>query len=130
MQANPPSAQPATPAQQILVSEMQVAAPFLQRVLSDAGGNPSSMRLAMLLGLVIVLAAWLIVSVQARALQPLPDSIVTLLSVLVGGKFAQKFIEPKDGPVSPIPSPAPTGGSPGDLTVAGAPAQPIPPNAT
>ena len=72
-----------------------VAAPLLTRILSDAAGNPSSLRLAMLLGLGVVLSAWACVSLQTHVLQPLPDSIVTLLTVLIGGKLGQKFIEPK-----------------------------------
>ena len=71
------------------------AAPLLTRILSDAAGNPSSMRLVMLLGVGVVLGVWSAVSLSVHALQPLPESVVGLLGFLVAGKFGQKFIEPK-----------------------------------
>jgi hypothetical protein len=73
---------------------LQTATPLLRGVLSDAAGNLSSMRVAMLLGVGVVLGAWAAVSIQTRTLQPLPDSVVGLLGLLVAGKFGQKFIEP------------------------------------
>jgi len=79
---------------------LKAGAPLLTRILSDAAGNPSSMRLAMLLGVGSVLAAWATISIQTHTLQPLPDSVVGLLGLLVAGKFGQKFIEPDGNPIS------------------------------
>jgi len=80
------------------VSATLVSHPSLLRgLLSDAGGNPSSIRLAMLAGVVVVLAAWATVSLQTHTLQPIPESVVTLVTILTGAKLGQKFIEPKAG---------------------------------
>lgn len=134
MQANPPSAQPDFPGQPILAEAaalepvLQNAAPFLQRVLSDSGGNASSMRVAMLLAIAVVLAAWVTVSVKTGVLVPLPDSVVTLLAILTGGKLAQKFVEPNQPPALPLPSLQATqpGGSPAvPVITEQAPAQPL-----
>jgi hypothetical protein len=58
------------------------------------------MRAAMLLGVGSVLVAWAVISLQTHALQPLPNSVLALLGILVGGKFGQKFIEPDGKPIS------------------------------
>ena len=95
------SAQTSSGAPSILTTELADAAqPLLTRVLSDAGGNVSSIRLAMLLGLLIVLGAWAVVSVQHGVLEPLPDSVFWLLTVLTGAKVGQKFIEPTGSPAT------------------------------
>lgn len=70
---------------------------LLRGILSDAAGNPSSLRLAMLAGVVVVLAAWAAVSLQTHTLQPIPDSVVALVTMLTGAKLGQKLIEPKAG---------------------------------
>ena len=112
---------PVLPDQSALVISQ---ASFLCRLLSDDGGNLSSMRAVMLAAFLVVLCGWAIVSVQSHALQPLPDSIVTLLSIVLGGKFAQKFIEPK-GPAPVIGTlSTQTEASPGAASALG---QPLPP---
>ncbi len=63
------------------------------QLIGDQAGNLSSMRAAMLLGLVIVLGAWLVVSIHQHALQNLPDNILYLLIALISGKAVQKFGE-------------------------------------
>ena len=94
------------------------AEPVLTRILSDAGGNPSSMRLVMVLGVFVVLAAWATVSLQTHTLQPLPDSVVTLLSILTGGKLAQKMMEPKSTQLSSGPHGVPGDPAPAPVTCA------------
>ena len=102
---NSPEAACLPAAEQIITPALEGAilnagTPLLRGILSDAAGNPSSMRVAMLLGVGVVLAAWACVSIQTRALQPLPDSVVTLLGILTGGKLAQKCLEPTGAPLS------------------------------
>ncbi len=136
MPANPPSPAAENPGLPILpgssTTVLTPALPFWLQILTDAGGNPSSMRVAMLGSFLVVLAAWATISVQAHALQPLPESVVFLLSVLTGGKYAQKFIEPQAQAASPLniatTAAAASGGSPGPIQ-APAPATPESPEA-
>ena len=75
--------------------------PLLTEILSDDAGNPSSLRLALLMALAIVLVVWAVVSLQCKALLPLPGDIVNLLGLLIAGKTVQKFTEAKAGEPQP-----------------------------
>ncbi|MEN9848074.1 MAG: hypothetical protein RL368_814 [Pseudomonadota bacterium] len=61
--------------------------------LQDDNGNLSSMRLAFLLWVVGVLAIWGVASLKAGELKIIPDSVTTIVGVLMGGKVMQKFGE-------------------------------------
>jgi|GEM_PF-2566348 len=61
--------------------------------LQDDNGNLSSMRLAFLLWVVGVLAIWGVASLKAGELKIIPDSVTTIIGVLMGGKVMQKFGE-------------------------------------
>jgi hypothetical protein len=61
--------------------------------LQDDNGNLSSMRLAFLLWVVGVLLIWGIASLKAGELKIIPDSVTTIVGVLMGGKVMQKFGE-------------------------------------
>ncbi|MDD5349487.1 MAG: hypothetical protein PHQ12_04675 [Chthoniobacteraceae bacterium] len=75
----------------------EIAAPFFSRLLSDAAGNPSSMRLLLLVSWGAVIVPWAVLSIRAGALQPLPESVVALLSLPLAGKLWQKRLEPTPG---------------------------------
>ncbi len=63
--------------------------------LQDDNGNLSSMRLAFLLWVVGVgvLLIWGVASLKAGELKIIPDSVTTIIGVLMGGKVMQKFGE-------------------------------------
>lgn len=61
--------------------------------LQDDNGNLSSMRLAFLLWVVGVLVIWGVASLKAGELKMIPDSVTTIVGVLMGGKVMQKFGE-------------------------------------
>ena len=53
----------------------------------------SATRLAFLLWVVGVLAVWVYASIYQKQLQPVPESGVTILGLLVSGKVVQRFAE-------------------------------------
>ncbi len=65
-------------------------------LLRDAGDDKASaMRAALLFWVVGVFVAWAIASWHAKSLQVIPDSVVTVLGLLTGGKAVQRFGEKK-----------------------------------
>lgn len=62
---------------------------FLQE---DSGGFSAS-RLAFLLWIAGVLVVWLITSIKSSSLLEIPDSISTVIGILMTGKVVQKFGE-------------------------------------
>jgi hypothetical protein len=84
-------------------------------MISDDAGNVSSTRVVMLISFTLVLTGWLVISIQLHALQNLPESVLALLAVTMGGKVAQKFSEaaatnvasssaPPNGAAAPSPA--------------------------
>ena len=69
--------------------------PLFQRFLSENNGNPSSTRLVMVLAYVVILGGWITVSIEQKAMQPLPTNILELLGLVTVGKVFQKFGEAK-----------------------------------
>ena len=69
--------------------------PLLTNIISDDGGNPSSMRIAMLAVVLIVVSTWAYVSISTGHLQGIPDGARWLVGIVVGGKWAQRFTEGK-----------------------------------
>ncbi|MDD2816288.1 MAG: hypothetical protein PHP00_11230 [Thiotrichaceae bacterium] len=61
--------------------------------LQDDSGNLSSMRLAFLLWVVGVLTIWGVASLKTGELKVIPDSVTTIIGLLMGGKVMQKFGE-------------------------------------
>jgi hypothetical protein len=53
----------------------------------------SATRLAFLLWVIGVFAIWAYASVRAVELQPIPESVVTVLGLLAGGKVVQRYGE-------------------------------------
>ena len=66
-------------------------------LLRDAGDSQkaSAMRAAFLFWVVGVFVAWALASYQAKSLQVIPESVVTVLGLLTGGKAVQRFGENK-----------------------------------
>lgn len=56
-------------------------------------GKLSSSRLLVLAWGLGTLIVWIVTSIYKQELQPLPESIVTVLGILVGGKTLQRFGE-------------------------------------
>lgn len=73
----------------------------LLEFLQEDNGVMSSTRLALLLWVVGVLAAWLVMSIRAGSLQAIDSSIQTVLGILVTGKVTQKFGEKPAVPAPP-----------------------------
>ena len=61
--------------------------------LQEDDGKWSAARLALLLWVVGVLLIWAIVSLRMKQLQPIPESVVTVIGILTTGKVVQKFGE-------------------------------------
>ena len=71
--------------------------------LQDATGNNSSSRLLTFIGTVAVLAVWAAVCIRTNTLTPLPESVIALLTILVGNKLGTGYISehkptPPNGP--------------------------------
>jgi len=66
----------------------------LQQFLEDKkAGQLSAMRLAFLLWAIGVLAVWAYASISAGELRGIPESVVTILGLLAGGKVVQRYGE-------------------------------------
>lgn len=67
----------------------------LSGFLRDKGAEEefSAVRLAFLVWVLGAFAVWAIASVRAWSLQAIPESVVTLVGVLAGGKAVQRFGE-------------------------------------
>jgi hypothetical protein len=61
--------------------------------LQDDSGNLSSTRLALLLWVIGVLVIWGAASLKTGELKAIPDSVTTVIGLLMGGKVMQKFGE-------------------------------------
>lgn len=66
-------------------------------LLTDSGGNASTMRLTFIAWAFAVLLAWGWACFNARALVPIPESVIGLLGVLTTGKVAQTWVESSTG---------------------------------
>ena len=60
--------------------------------LQDADGNNSSSRLITLLGTLAVLIVWAAVSIRTNTMVALPESVIALVTILVGNKLGTGFI--------------------------------------
>jgi hypothetical protein len=65
----------------------------LDGFIKDKEGKPSSSRLLILMWGLGVFAIWAVSSLESSTLQSIPDSVITILGVLVGGKTLQRFGE-------------------------------------
>jgi hypothetical protein len=89
-------------------SSIDSSAALATRILSDDAGNASSTRLAMLMALAVVMVVWAVVSIYRNDLQPIPESVVTLLTILIVGKVAQKKLCEASSPIAdPTATPPP-----------------------
>ena len=61
--------------------------------LQEDNGNFSSSRLAFLLWVVGVLLVWAIASIKSGSLLDIPESVATVIGILMTGKVVQKFGE-------------------------------------
>lgn len=68
--------------------------------LQDAAGNNSSSRLLIIIALTAILVVWSAVSIRTNTLAALPESIVALLTILVGNKLGTGYISERK-PTSP-----------------------------
>lgn len=73
-------------------------------ILEDNAGGFSSTRLAFLLWVVGALAVWMHASWKTAEIAALPESIVTILGVLMTGKAVQRFGEKPDTAASTTPT--------------------------
>ncbi len=66
----------------------------LQQFLEDKKAEQfSAMRLAFLLWAIGVFAVWAYASISAGELRGIPESVVTILGLLAGGKVVQRYGE-------------------------------------
>jgi hypothetical protein len=65
---------------------------FLQ-FLQEDNGSFSSSRLAFLLWAIGTLLVWVVVSYKLNSLQVIPESVITIIGILMTGKVVQKFGE-------------------------------------
>lgn len=68
----------------------------LLKFLSEDNGNLSTIRLLTVVWFLIVLMAWVLLSFYKGEFLNIPESIITILSLLVAGKVIQKFGEEKN----------------------------------
>ena len=72
---------------------------FLASAMGD-GENPSAMRLIMVFGVTLILAVWAVVCVHTSAVTEIPQSIIEVLGLLIGGKVIQSHIESNPPPAA------------------------------
>lgn len=72
----------------------------LLSTLEDQAGGTSTTRVVLLLLIIGVLAPWIYVSIATQKLQPLPESVVTLVGMALAAKVAQRPME-KTEPTKP-----------------------------
>ena len=65
----------------------------LHEFIEDNSGGLSAMRLAFLTWTLGVFLLWMMISIQTRALQPLPDSLIITMIGFSGMKAVQRFGE-------------------------------------
>lgn len=65
-------------------------------ILQEDNGRFSSNRLVFLLWSIAVLIIWIITSLNSNTLQSIPESIVTIILILMTGKVVQKIGECKN----------------------------------
>jgi hypothetical protein len=70
----------------------------ISNFLSDNSGGMSSMRLIMAVWFLGALVLWMLVSFQKAEIQPMPESIITLLGIVLSGKVVQRFGEKQEAP--------------------------------
>ncbi len=61
--------------------------------LEEDNGGLSATRLIFILWGTVSLGVWAFVSIKTTVIQPMPESIVTLLGIWMTGKVAQKLVE-------------------------------------
>lgn len=60
--------------------------------LQDAAGHNSSSRLLVFLGTLAVLVVWATVCIRTNTMAALPESVIALVTILVGNKLGTGFI--------------------------------------
>jgi hypothetical protein len=68
---------------------------FIAEFFKDEDGCSSSMRLAFILTLGVIIGTWTYVCVRTKDIKPLPESVVTLALGMSCTKVVQKAIEKK-----------------------------------
>ncbi len=76
----------------------------LVEFVQETDGSYSATRLGFVAWTLGVLVAWVATSIDHRSLQPIPESVATILGVLMTGKVVQRAVE---RPATPPPAPAP-----------------------
>jgi hypothetical protein len=66
---------------------------LLDGLLKDTDGKPSSSRFLIMLWGLGVFVIWAFSSIKSSTLQAIPESVSTILGVLVAGKTLQRFGE-------------------------------------
>ncbi|RMF58914.1 MAG: hypothetical protein D6748_07535 [Calditrichaeota bacterium] len=77
----------------------------LAEFLQEKNGNFSSTRLAFLLWVLGTLFVWIFISIKNLTLQPLPESVIIIIGILMTGKVTQKFGEKDFIPSKSNPTP-------------------------
>ena len=70
--------------------------------MEESPGEPSAMRVVMVLGLLAITTVWCAVSLHSRTVIEIPQSVIEFALLLIGGKVAQKFSENKTPPAPPV----------------------------
>lgn len=89
---NPSPDIPAEIAPGAIPSQRPRAVP-LGGVLCEPSGQVSSMRVAFLFALLVVLLVWMILSLRANEMLDIPPHILAGLAALAGAKAVQRFAE-------------------------------------
>lgn len=66
---------------------------LLDGFIKEKDGKPSSSRLLILTWGLGTFLVWAFSSIKGEALQAVPDSVITILGVLIAGKTIQRFGE-------------------------------------
>jgi len=72
--------------------------PNISTFLEDNDGGFSSTRLVMILWMLGVLIVWIYKSLTQTELQPIPESVVAVIGIIVTGKAVQRYGEKANVP--------------------------------
>lgn len=62
---------------------------------SDNDGSMSASRLILIMYATVIIGAWSYISIKSTTLTPVPESVITMLGLAIGGKIIQKPFESK-----------------------------------
>ena len=75
---------------------MKTLISWLGRSMEEAPGEPSALRVVVVVGMLAIVALWSVACLWHRSLVEIPGTVLGFAGTLLTAKFAQKFAESKE----------------------------------